>query len=318
MRETLTRRGLLTGATVLASGLGVGRLSAAQPAPLVFLLVGDWGVEGEEFQRQVADKMGREGASRNCRFVVSLGDNFYDSGVSSTDDEAWQKSFEQIYTAPSLQVPWYAVLGNHDYHGNPQAQIDYTRKSARWRMPARYFRHSEVTADGSTVDLFFLDTNDIEENYVIHHSGDDDEENRREIAEAQANVAQLGWLEEGLATSKADWKLVFGHHPILSGGEHGPTKELVLAVKPLLERHGVAAYFNGHDHDLQHIVNGSVHYVGCGAGARTRSVSAVEGTLFISDRAGFASVDVDARRLRLVFIDYAGVPLHSALINRPG
>ena len=54
---------------------------------------------------------------------------------------------------------------------------------------------------------------------------------------------------------------MIGHHPIFSGGsEHGDQPELIRAINPLLEKHGVPAYFNGHDHDLQHIVRGSVEY----------------------------------------------------------
>ena len=36
-------------------------------------------------------------------------------GLGSTRDPAFQQSFADLYSAPSLQVPWYNVLGNHDY-----------------------------------------------------------------------------------------------------------------------------------------------------------------------------------------------------------
>lgn len=42
-------------------------------------------------------------------------------GLGSTQDPAFHQSFADLYTAPSLQVPWYNVLGNHDYgDGAPQ------------------------------------------------------------------------------------------------------------------------------------------------------------------------------------------------------
>lgn len=72
--------------------------------------------------------------------MISTGDNFYESGVDSISDDKWQTTFEAIYDAPALQVPWYAVLGNHDYGGSAQAQIDYSKKSRRWTMPDRYFQ----------------------------------------------------------------------------------------------------------------------------------------------------------------------------------
>lgn len=313
----LSRRHLLLGAAAAPIGLAGWVLSAEPSQTLSFLAVGDWGVEGEAKQRDVAKQMGLAAERYKSSFVVSLGDNFYGSGVASTEDEQWQTSFERIYDAKSLQVPWHAILGNHDYHGNVDAQIDYSQKSSRWKMPARYYRQAATTSDQTTVDMFFLDTVDIEDNYTVHKESNDQEENRREREEAFAEVAQLPWLEENLAASKADWKLVFGHHPILSGGVHGPTKELVLTVKPMLERHAVAAYFNGHDHDLQHLFAPPLHYFCSGAGARTREVSSVEGTLFCSDRAGFVAVTMQSRRMQVDFIDYEGKTLHSATVERP-
>ncbi len=72
-------------------------------------------------------------------FIVSTGDNFYPNGVRSIMDHNWIASFENIYTAHSLQTDWYVVLGNHDYGGDPQAEIDYSEVDRRWNMPARYY-----------------------------------------------------------------------------------------------------------------------------------------------------------------------------------
>src|SRR5690606_4499303 len=88
-----------------------------------FLVVGDWGRNGFFNQSEVAQAMGRTGEAIGSRFVISTGDNFYTSGVTSVTDPKWARSFEEIYTAPNLQRPWYAVLGNHDWQGDVQAQI---------------------------------------------------------------------------------------------------------------------------------------------------------------------------------------------------
>ena len=50
-------------------------------------------------------------------------DNFYNSGVTSVSDPQWLESWRTPYNHSSLQLPWYACLGNHDYIGNPQAQV---------------------------------------------------------------------------------------------------------------------------------------------------------------------------------------------------
>ena len=82
--------------------------------------------------------MGIACGQANAAFVISVGDNFYENGVASLQDPHWQQSFEHVYAAKSLQVPWYVVLGNHDYRGNVDAQLDYGKTHPRWNMPARY------------------------------------------------------------------------------------------------------------------------------------------------------------------------------------
>jgi hypothetical protein len=80
-----------------------------------FLVVGDWGRRGGVEQRAVARAMGECAVVSRPDFVVSVGDNFYEGGLHSTDDVEFAESFANVYDAASLQVPWHAILGNHDY-----------------------------------------------------------------------------------------------------------------------------------------------------------------------------------------------------------
>ena len=188
---------------------------------LNFVVLGDWGRMGTPEQHAVARGMGRVAATSQSQFVVTTGDNFYEDGVASIDDPHWRGSFEDVYTNASLQMPWYVALGNHDYRGNVQAQIDYTRHSARWRLPARYYAF-EKTIDGCAKAQFVvLDTTPFLPRY--RHS---DGERLASVGE-QAPLGQLAWLRATLARSDAPWKCVIGHHPLYSGSPfHGGTPEL--------------------------------------------------------------------------------------------
>ena len=257
--------------------------------------------------------MGEHAARIGSAFTVSVGDNFYDTGVQSVSDPQWRTSFEDVYIHPALQTPWYVALGNHDYRGVPQAQVDYARTSPRWRMPARYFTHSHAAPDGQRVDLFVLDTSPM----VRRYDSITEATQLRANVESQDVPAQLRWLDAALGRSTAAWKIVAGHHPVFSGGsEHGSTPELIAQVKPLLERHGVQLFMNGHDHDLQHIVVGPVTYICTGAGSKTRPPSAIAGTRFCSDRSGFTAYRIMGNRLHIDFVDYIGAVLHRAEVAR--
>lgn len=304
----LTRRRLLEAAAV-AGLAGWGDAAKAEPSSLAFLAVGDWGRDGLHHQREVAAQMGAAAAQLGVSFVVSVGDNFYPHGVKTAADPQWRSSFEEVYTAPSLQVPWWAVLGNHDHHGRVDAQIEYARKSPRWRMPALHYAMNARAPDGASVELFFLDTTPM--------AAESREEGDPAVPEGRhAGQDQLTWLDQSLARSTADWKLVVGHHPVYSGGQHGDTQELIARLAPLLERRGVQAYLNGHDHDQQDIQIGKVRYLTTGAGAKTRPSDARAGAAFNSDRPGFLAVQLDRASLRYSFWDFGGAVLHQSQIVR--
>ena len=92
---------------------------------LSFLFLGDYGWPGKN-QTEVANQMSIWSSNSKASFVIGLGDNFYHNGVNGVNDKQWNDSFHNIYHHDSLtRIPFYAILGNHDYHQQPQAEIDY-------------------------------------------------------------------------------------------------------------------------------------------------------------------------------------------------
>lgn len=288
----------------------VGWDGAVEPA-LHFIVIGDWGRKGQDYQRAVAAQMARVAGSSRGRFVISAGDNFYEDGVVSPEDPQWQMSFENVYAAFPLQVPWYCVLGNHDYHGRPQAQLDYAKRHPQWQMPARYYTAAEKLADGKAVRFYFIDTSPFVTEYR-------DSPKMAAEVRGQDTGAQLRWLDRALEHSNDTWKIVVGHHPIYSGGEHGTQAELVERLLPLLRKHRVPVYVNGHDHDLQHLERDGMHFFTTGAGSQVRDSEAIEGTRFARGVPGFLAVSLFSERLHAAFYDSNGALLHEAEVQRIG
>lgn len=275
---------------------------------LHFLVIGDWGRHGEDGQNETAGRLAAAARKVDPAFVISVGDNFYPNGVASIDDPAWQASFEDVYTDHALHTDWYVVLGNHDYRGNPQAQIDYSQRSRRWHMPARYFTKTFEAGEDSGIkaQFFFIDTSPFIEDYQ--------QQPDKYAVEDQDVARQLRWLESELQKSTARWKIVVGHHPVYTVGKRkkevggGIQKELERTLVPLLEKYRVQAYLAGHEHDLQVIrrKGGTVTYLVSGAGSEVRPLGVPDpddGRLFAAATAGFMAFALTADALKVEVVD---------------
>ena len=276
---------------------------------LNFVVFGDWGRKGEQDQVEVAAQMAKAAQKMDTKFIIAVGDNFYENGVTSVDDPHWQASFEQVYAASSLQVPWHVILGNHDYHGDCEAQLAYAKTHSRWNLPARYYLQSHKINDAITADFFYIDTTPMLKEYYTH-------DKTRDKVKAQDVPKQLAWFKNALAESKAQWKIVFGHHPIYSGGDHGDSPELIENILPLLHEYKVQAYFNGHDHDLQHLMAGEVNLFDSGAGSQFRVPKNTQHTKFAAGCSGFTTVALGADKMGIQMIDNNGTMIYSATVSR--
>ena len=63
------------------------------------MVVGDWGGQDDppyytDPEQDVATQMGEIAASMGAQFILSMGDNFYDNGVTDVDDPRFKETFE--------------------------------------------------------------------------------------------------------------------------------------------------------------------------------------------------------------------------------
>lgn len=269
-----------------------------------FYTIGDWGRNGHYRQKDLADMMNLAAMKVEPEFVISTGDNFYDNGIASVHDPYWKTSFEDVYDGAHMFCDWYVVLGNHDYRGNVQAQIDYTNVSRRWNMPGRYFLKDIETDDGTTARFVFIDTNPLNDAYY-------GESKYNNAVQGQDTTAQLHWMDSVLNTD-VDWKMVIGHHPLYTGGKRANDEMWVKThVEPLLEKHEVDVYFCGHEHDLQHIYAKDVDHIVSGAGSEVRPTGMLPESLFAQSIQGFVSTSITKDSLYHQFIDLNGEVIYS-------
>eukprot|EP01018_Ginkgo_biloba_P005122 Gb_19459 [translate_table: standard] len=302
----------------------------ADISSLNLLVVGDWGRKGLFNQSTVASQMDSIGQQLQISFVISTGDNFYENGLSGTDDPSFGESFSNIYTGSSLQTTWHAVLGNHDYKGDTLAQLDpaLTTLDSRWHCYRtsilKYNLPLSCQASAGlqcpSVNFFLLDTTPFVDEYwgVAKKRYD-----WRGVLPRRAYLKkQLNDLNLALQASQAIWKIVVGHHPIRSIGSHHDTFELVKQLLPILEANQIDLYVNGHAHSLQHFTSNTsaIHFLTSGGGSQAWGVANrnqhMEGLQFFYAGQGFLSMQITPNFLHIVFYDIEGNSLHKLDLSK--
>jgi hypothetical protein len=206
-------------------------------APLSFFVFGCGG-DGSETQKKVAQMLNDiAGQQLGPRFVIMLGDNFYDNGVDSEHDEAFTKKFYEVYHREDYpyiaDLPFFVILGNHDHNlhnnfgltaGNIHGITDVKKIAAqvlhthvkdtknsyckdnthlinlpRWNMPSHFY-----LLRIHNIEMFFIDSNTYVKDFLAMSNGDEDN--------------QAAWLQRN-AQNPDTIKLIFMHHPLLTVGK---------------------------------------------------------------------------------------------------
>ncbi len=230
----------------------------------------------------VASAITRVHAQTPFDAIVLTGDNFYPCGVKSAGDPRWSL----VTPLTRIGVPVFPVLGNHDFCGkaDPDAQIN--APVANWMFPARQY-----VVRAGIADFAFVDTDP----YVKRKT--------RALP-----------LVDAFASSTARWRVIVGHHPVISSGYHGyfPRDEVqrMRDVIPTLRAVKADFYICGHDHHLE-LLRGRMLHLVSGAGSSPvppikLRLSTVYPTEISRERIGFAVVEISEKKIRVRFYDAKG------------
>jgi 3',5'-cyclic AMP phosphodiesterase CpdA len=202
------------------------------PAEFHLAVAGDVGEPGSRID-DTGTAVARVSTAEPFDALLLLGDNVYPDGNPAKLPRTVFGPFADVLREG---VTLLAIIGNHDVKANwADAQM------RALGMPARYWAR-----EFDDVLIVGLDSNDLD-------------------------PAQLGFLEQALATTSARWKIIAIHHPPYSAGYQGSSVDVRAKLSPVLERYGVQLVLSGHDHDYQRSIPiAGVTYVVSGAAANTR------------------------------------------------
>lgn len=268
------------------------RVDLPVPESFEILLLGDMGT-GDEQQARVADAMEQYCESHPLTAVIFLGDNFYPRGVASTDDPQWKNKFLNMYNKDCLKaLPFYAILGNHDYKTNPEAQILFKSEAPAWHMPYRFFE----IAFGSRLQLVMIDSNYPDFCGLASH-------------------CTLDFLKQSLGEGEFGDRIVLGHHPLISASEKYPKQDMrgKIIQKMICDR--ATTYISGHSHHLEHRQLKGCRtdaFISGGGGADLYQVNSEDpDSYFSNSKYGFLSLKVVPGELHFTFFDPWLDPLYS-------
>ncbi len=268
-----------------------------------FIIGSDLGRNAYYQQKPTAEMMGEVADITGSEFIAALGDIHHYMGVQSVNDPLWMTNYELVYSHPELQIPWYPTLGNHEYKGNTQAVIDYSKISRRWQMPSRYYAKEIEVSDSVTALLLFIDTPSLIDKYRT------DREEYPDAAKVDMQK-QLNWIEKTLKNSKAKWKIVMGHHPIYCGTTKTEEEQLDLQkrLQPILDKYKVDMTFCGHIHNFQHLnIKGSdIDYMVNSSGSQSREVEPRVGQIFTNPEVGFSICTLEDDQIKVTFVNQDG------------
>jgi 2',3'-cyclic-nucleotide 2'-phosphodiesterase (5'-nucleotidase family) len=259
-------------------------------------------------QKVIANLMGEVAKVVKPNVILETGDTHHGNGVKSIHDDDWKEHWEDIYNHPKLlNIDWVPMLGNHEYRGNTNAVLEYSKVNPRWTITERYYTRV-IKKGGVTIRLVMLDTTPLIDRYRESKSYED--------AKEQDKKAQLQWLDKVLSEATEDWVIVAGHHPIHADTSKPKVERENMreTVNKILRQHdNVAMYICGHIHSFQHLRDKDcdIDYIVNSSASLARGVKRTKRTVYCSDEPGFSVITASKKRLSVHMMDKNGNILHT-------
>jgi len=225
--------------------------------------IGDFGEEEESSNlKRCIQVIHRIQQPKNV--LIGLGDNFYPNGIDVyMDEESFQKvrSFflykKKTHTNKirnilflmkqylrrhtekfrKLRGRMHMILGNHDYYSNHSDRLELflhrKENQFKWYMKNKWYNFVR-TYNGFKIEFIAIDTN-------VESLSKDEMQKQKSFLQ---NIL--------LIKKKCHYRIIFGHHPLFSNGQHGnATGALRKFYEFIIKLGRIDIIMSGHDHDKQ-------------------------------------------------------------------
>jgi hypothetical protein len=206
------------------------RLAPGDNTPFSFAAYGDSALGNNRVRlhnfRRVQNRINLSDAS----FALLLGDNAYDQGTHPEYDARFDPSIVPEVTQWNSSHIDYAAIGNHDNATNSGQPFRENYSNPLNGVITGQQLEENYSFEYGNVYFATIDTN------FAH--------------DATALDNQLDWLVADLNASTAQWKIVYGHHPIagLPDKSENPSQEYYKKIVERLRAADVDLFMQGHSH----------------------------------------------------------------------
>lgn len=300
------------------------QLSPADIEMTVFF-VGDAGEPNPRQSGPALDSMTAQASAAPGRtIVVFLGDNVYPNGIQEEGRAEWADARRRLavqVNAIPVGARGIFLPGNHDWAGMGAFGLYAVRLQERMiaslaagrdvRMLPSNGCPGPVTLEAGRLRLVALDTQWWLHDYIVRDS----------LSKCATTVGAVTALlrEQVRSAQQGRVTIVAGHHPLMTGGEHGgycgltgifrrlggqsqdiissPNRAMRDSLESAFKAQPPLAYVAGHDHNLQVMKGGrSTQYLlvsGAGSQAKTACAVYLRESYYVSQhRSGFMRLDI--------------------------
>ena len=192
---------------------------------LVFCFVGDAG-EVTQSQTEVTQAL----YESDCSLIWYLGD-ITQPGIDKVDDPEFVERFLNPFNKIlGNKIPFYLIVGNHDYKKDPYVYIDIAKKYPLLNHPNNYY-----TKKFGDLCFFALDTTIFDKLYLFYK-----------------RWGHINWLKSSIEEQKKDCKfsIAVAHHPLFSSGDRDSASPQLAIFLESYVFGTFDIYITGHNHVL--------------------------------------------------------------------
>lgn len=251
---------------------------------------------------------------KNCSAFISVGDNFYNSGVGFDPEgiRRFAEAWHNMYQGEAFEgKPWYQCLGNHDVVTGEEG-VKFETEIAPLLDDRWYFGHDklpwytyDLVGSNWTATIVVVDSD-----CFVNEYQEADSVYMTPYVQAchKTTQQQVEFLRKSFAESTAEWKILQIHHGYISSSEN------FTELAPLMDivRHHDGVVINGHDHCMAHYYYQDTNFVlsgaaghpeaeGCNYGQKLGSFAKWLGADRLQSANGFVTLDISANALNFEY-----------------